>query len=107
MLDKRHAALNSAKSIEKHAHRGGARPGAGRPRSPLKNVQMGAEMSQKLYRDLECEKKLRELFPKLSPSQQLGIIFKLREYAWGRPGTEEPPKQKQVEINVNVRRIGA
>lgn len=89
--------------------RGGARPNAGRKRDPLKDLRTGVVTAQKILKQIDDEKEIVRLYKMLGAPDQLRCIFRLRDSAYGRPGTSEeqvkPPAP--VQINVNVRRVGA
>jgi len=90
------------------SNRGGKRPGAGRKKDPLKDLRTGALTAQKALKDIDAENELKRLYPLLTAPQKLQTIFKLRDSAYGRPATsEEQTKPLPVQINVNVRRVGA
>lgn len=89
--------------------KGGARPGAGRKRDPLKDLRTGALTAQKILKQINDEKEIPELYKLLSPPQKLQAIFKLRDSAYGRPSVSEEQQGPKVPmtINVNIRRVGA
>lgn len=89
--------------------RGGAGRGQGRKRDPLKNLRTGALTAQKILGQLEAEKEIVRLYKLLVPAQQVQLLFRLCDSAYGRPATSEE-QQKPVgltQINVNIRRVGA
>jgi len=88
---------------------GGKREGAGAKRDPLKDLRTGALTAQKILKQINDEKEIPILYAQLNPAQKLSAIFKLRDCAYGRPGTSEEQAKPPVpvQINVNVRRIGA
>lgn len=94
------AAVSSAP--KKH---GGARPGAGRRRDPLKDLRTGALTAQKILRELKDEEEIPKLYKELTAPQKLSALFKLRESAYGTAIAED--KKTPVQINVNIRRIGS
>ncbi len=89
--------------------RGGARPNAGRRKDPLKDLRTGALTAQKALKDIDAEKEVKRLYKLLTPAQQLTAIFRLRDSAYGRPAVSEEQQKPNtpVQINVNVRRVGA
>jgi len=90
------------------SNRGGSRKGAGRKRDPLKDLRTGTLTAQNLLKELRGEEEIKRLYQIMAPDRQLAIIFKLRDSAYGRPATsEEQTKPLPVQINVNVRRVGA
>lgn len=96
--------------IEKgKSKRGGARPNAGRKRDPLKDLRTGALTAQRILRGLKDEEEIPKLYKDLNSAQKLATIFRLREQAYGKaPVAEQEKSQKQpIQVNVNIRRIGA
>lgn len=89
--------------------RGGARTGAGRKKDPLKDFRTGALTAQRILDRLKHEKEVTDQYKLLTPAQKLATIFRLRDAAFGRPAvSDEAPKKKDpLQINVNIRRIGA
>jgi hypothetical protein len=79
---------------------GGYREGAGRKKDPLRNAQLGAETALKILGELKHEKELVSLYKSCGDARlKVHIIFRLREWGYGKPLQMEELK---VNGNINV-----
>jgi hypothetical protein len=68
------------------AKRGGKRAGAGRRKDVSRDLVTGAKTALRMLNDLDHEKELKKLYATCFDSRlQAHIIFRLREWAFGKP----------------------
>ncbi len=74
-----------SEAAEEKRH-GGARPGAGRRKDPLRSAQLGAATALKILDELKHEKELVTLYRGCGDARlKAHIIFRLREWGFGKP----------------------
>jgi hypothetical protein len=89
---------------EKKSKRGGRREGSGRKVDPLKNAQLGAATALKILAELKHEKELVTLYRTCGDARlKAHIIFRLREWGYGKPIQMEEIKQDvNAHLHVNA-----